>query len=303
MSFSDFSISIIAQNLASAEFAKVASDAGVMAAQVSGQRISLEVEDFASPEISRVAEDAATVKAQVEASPMVISFAPVEVPVLPPIDTTPVQESFNEVGVAAAEMGADVGAAGESLTDMATHAEVCEVSLRSIAGGIRSFSMMGTEITMLATNFGLVDSETSKYLRTITVMITLVSTAARMYSFLSMMTTGQTAAVAIEGTTETATAGAISLSAVAHNVYATACWVATTAQNALNISHATFLALTGVGIAVVIAAAAAMSIFASQMNAATSSVKDFNATASETPTHARGIQRAGEESMYRRGVE
>jgi hypothetical protein len=200
-------------------------------------------------------------------------------------------------------MGADVRAAGEGFMDMGMHVEVCEVSLRSIAGGIRSFGMMGTEVTMLASDFGLVDKETAKWMRTITVMITLVATAARMYSFLSMMTTGQTAAVAIEGTTETATAGAISLSAVAHNIYATACQIATATENALNISHATFLALTGVGIAVIIAAAAAVSIFASQMNNATASVNNYNAAASKIPTATKNIQRAQEQNMLRRGVE
>jgi len=118
-----------------------------------------------------------------------------------------------------------------------------------------------------------------------------------------MMTTGQTAAVAIEGTTETATAGAISLSTVAHNIYATACQIATAAENALNISHATFLALTGVGIAVIIAAAAAVSIFAANMNNATASVNSYNTAASKVPTVTRNIQRAQEQNMLRRGVE
>lgn len=210
--------------------------------------------------------------------------------------------SFSQVGVAATELGTNVRAAGDSFTEMQMHVETCNVSLRSIASGIRSFGMMGTEVTMLATNFGLVDKETSKYLRTIMIMITVVSTAARMYSFLSMMTTGHTAAVAIEGTTQTATTGAISLSAVAHNIYAGACQIATAAENALNISHATFLALTGVGIGVIIAAAAAISIFASNMNAATASVNN-NTAASRVPSSTRSIQRAQEQAMLRRGVE
>lgn len=91
--------------------------------------------------------------------------------------------------------------------------------------------------------------------------------------------------------------------AVAQNIYAGACWIATHAQNALNISHATFLALTGVGIGAIIAAAAAMTYFASQMNAATSSVERYNAAASEMPTHTRSITRAGEEDLRRRGIE
>ena len=91
--------------------------------------------------------------------------------------------------------------------------------------------------------------------------------------------------------------------AVAQKVYAAACWIATAAQNALNISYGAFLALTGVGIAVIAAAAAAMWSFANSMNAATSSVQSFNATAAEVPSRARGIQRAGEPELYRRGVE
>jgi len=91
--------------------------------------------------------------------------------------------------------------------------------------------------------------------------------------------------------------------AVAQKVYAAACWIATAAQNALNISYATFLALTGVGITVIIAAASAMLLFASQLDAATSSVRNYNSAVSEMPTHTRSIQRAGEEEYYRRGIE
>jgi hypothetical protein len=134
-------------------------------------------------------------------------------------------------------------------------------------------------------------------------MIMIVSTAARMYNFLTVMTTGQTAAVAIETTTETGATVAETSHSIAHGIYAAACNIATMAENALNISHATFLALTGVGIGVIIAAAAAVAIFASQMNAATASVKGYNAAASETPGKMAGITRAGEQAMYRRGVE
>lgn len=104
--------------------------------------------------------------------------------------------------------------------------------------------------------------------------------------------------------------------AVAQKVYSAACWVATAAQNALNISYGTFLALTGVGIAVIVAAAAAMWTFANSMNQATASVQNFNTAASETPNRSRSIQRAGESALtsgsrgggsdaafYRRGVE
>jgi hypothetical protein len=91
--------------------------------------------------------------------------------------------------------------------------------------------------------------------------------------------------------------------AVAQKVYAAATAFATMVQNSLNISFATFLALTGVGIAVIVAAAAAMWSFANSMNSATASVKGFNEAAAASPSHVRSIQRAGEAELYRRGVE
>jgi hypothetical protein len=91
--------------------------------------------------------------------------------------------------------------------------------------------------------------------------------------------------------------------AIAQKVYAAACWVATAAQNALNISYATFLALTGVGIAVIVAAAAAMWTFSNSMNSATASVQDFNEAADKLPSRGRSVRRSGEEELYRRGVE
>jgi hypothetical protein len=91
--------------------------------------------------------------------------------------------------------------------------------------------------------------------------------------------------------------------AVAQKVYTAACWVSTAAQNALNISFATFLALTGVGIAVIIAAAAAMWSFAGSMNNATESVKSFNAASTELSTNSRSLSRGSEDELYRRGVE
>jgi hypothetical protein len=91
--------------------------------------------------------------------------------------------------------------------------------------------------------------------------------------------------------------------AVAQKVYSAACWIATAAQNALNISYGTFLALTGVGVAVIAAAAVAMYSFANSMNTATASMQNFNSTASQTSTATRGIVRSGDMAIYRQGVE
>jgi hypothetical protein len=51
------------------------------------------------------------------------------------------------------------------------------------------------------------------------------------------------------------------------------------------------------------AAAAAMWSFANSMNNATASVQDFNEAAGETATRGRSVKRAGEDEMFRRGVE
>ncbi len=85
---------------------------------------------------------------------------------------------------------------------------------------------------------------------------------------------------------------------VAHYLEAAACWVANTAMNALNISFATFLALTGVGIAAIITAAAVMASFASSMNNASSSVQNFNSATSEMPSSSRSITRSGDSVIY-----
>jgi hypothetical protein len=85
---------------------------------------------------------------------------------------------------------------------------------------------------------------------------------------------------------------------VAHYLEAAACWVANTAMTALNISFATFLALTGVGIAAIVTAAAVMASFASSMNNASASVQNFNSAASEMPTSSRKITRSGDSIIY-----
>jgi len=128
---------------------------------------------------------------------------------------------------------------------------------------------MGTAaVARLSEQFGILNKEQAGWVRTMGMALTAVGGVVRAVQVLSSVT-----------------------------------GVATAVQNALNISYGTFLALTGVGIAVIIGAAAAMWYFASQMNATTESVKGYNAAASEMPTHSRGIQRAGEEELYRRGVE
>jgi len=149
-----------------------------------------------------------------------------------------------------------------------TARDEASTALRSVASQVASLGASAVAIGRLGEMFGFLSKEQANAISTMGSMIALGGTLVRGITALSKVTQ-----------------------------------IATVVQNALNISHATFLALTGVGIGVIIAAAAAMAYFASQMNAATSSVENFNAVAAETPARSKGIIRAGEEEMYRRGVE
>lgn len=213
---------------------------------------------------------------------------------------------FSRVAVDAARMGDNIRVSASAFTDVIAHAEAATVSLRTAASAFSSVAHMGSAMISLAGELGIVDKETAKWARTMFYAFSIVGSLVRVQHYLTVLTTGHSAAIVVNTTAQNANAGSSLAVAAAHKVKATATWVATAAQNALNISHATFLALTGVGIGVIIAAAAAMGYFASQMNAATSSLKEYNAAASETPTASRKIIRAGELdslSLLRRGVE
>jgi hypothetical protein len=211
---------------------------------------------------------------------------------------------FARTGSEAAQLstGAREGASG--LTDLGNTAEETEIKLTTVSRGLGTITGFGSAITVLAGDIGLVDKQTAKWVSTIFAVITVVTAFTRLQAFATLITTGHTATIGLNTTAQTANASSSIALAAAHGIKTAATWIATTAQNALNISQATFLALTGVGIAVIIAAAAAMAYFASQMNHATASVQNFNGTAAEMPTRARSIQRAGDSaSLYRRGIE
>jgi hypothetical protein len=205
------------------------------------------------------------------------------------------------------------------------------------------FRSIASDVVSLGVSFGALDSQAGRTVmqvfslirvftsvKTIIAAVTAsqtahnaaVATGAGVQSTLAVSTTGaMTAQVAQNTATQTGVisqtlhAIRLGISSAAHAVYSAAAWISTAAQNALNISYATFLALTGVGIAVIAAAAVAMFSFAKSMDSATSSVKTFNAANISTTQHVRSITRAGEESassmntsfssvgMLRKGVE
>ncbi len=224
------------------------------------------------------------------------------------------------------------------------------MSMRQISVAVRAenqassvFRTIASDVVNLGVSFGALDSQVGRSVmqifslirvftsvKAIIVQSTAVQAAHNVATVagtgaqttLAVSTTGaMTAQVAHNTATQTGivaqTLNAIrmGLSSAAHAVYSAAAWISTAAQNALNISYATFLALTGVGIAVIAAAAVAMFAFAKSMDSATSSVKSFNNASIDTPSRVHSIQRAGESvirggtsgtdeySLYRRGVE
>jgi hypothetical protein len=162
-----------------------------------------------------------------------------------------------------------VNHASNEFNRIQTDAENLATRVKSLGATLAGIGAAGTAIGYVANQFGILNDSQMKVFNS------------------SMMV------VSVMGMFMRTSAGL----AVAQKVYSAACWVATAAQNALNISYGTFLALTGVGIAVIVAAAAAMAYFASSMNTATASVQNFNTATAETPSHARSIQRAGESAL------
>lgn len=179
--------------------------------------------------------------------------------------------SFREIAITIRAVNRASGEFARIRTDV----EVLSARIKTLGSAIAGLGATGTAIGYIAHQFGLLSDEQARVFNSSMMVVSVMGAFMR-------------------------TSWGVAL---AQKVYAAACWVATAAQNALNISYATFLALTGVGVAVIIAAAAAMWSFANSMNSATSSVQSFNEVAAELPTRSRSITRAGEEEMYRRGVE
>jgi hypothetical protein len=179
--------------------------------------------------------------------------------------------SFREIAVTIRA----VNHASTEFNRIQTDAESLATRVRSLGAAIAGIGASGTAIGYIANQFGILNDSQTK-----------VFTSGMMV-------------VSVMGMFLRTSAGVV----VAQKVYAAATAFATMIQNTLNISFATFLALTGVGIAVIVAAAAAMMSFASSMNSASASVQSFNQSASDLPSKSRSITRAGEDELYRRGVE
>lgn len=179
--------------------------------------------------------------------------------------------SFREIAITVRA----INHASSEFNRIQTDAESLAARVKSLGAAIAGIGAAGTAVGYIANQFGLLnDSQTRVF-----------SSAMMVVSAMGMFMRTSTGL------------------AVAQKIYATATSFAVAVQNSLNISFATFLALTGVGIAVIVAAAAAMYGFANSMNSATASIENFNSSAIETPTRARSLTRSGEDELYRRGIE
>ncbi|MEM3580188.1 MAG: hypothetical protein QXH40_04950 [Candidatus Bathyarchaeia archaeon] len=179
--------------------------------------------------------------------------------------------SFREIAITIRA----INRASHEFARIQSDAETLSVRIKSLGATMAGLGAAGSAVVHVAHSFGLLNSEQTRALASLTYLVTTMGVFMR-------------------------TSWGV---AVAQKVYAAACWIANAAQQALNISFATFLALTGVGIVAILGAAAAISYFASQMRNATESVREYNEAASELSFAGRSIRRAGEMELYRRGVE
>jgi hypothetical protein len=179
--------------------------------------------------------------------------------------------SFREIAVTIRA----VNHASTEFNRIQSDAETLATQVKSLGAAIAGIGVTGTAIGYIANQFGLLNDAQTRVFTS------------------SMMV------VSVMGMFMRTSAGL----AVAQKIYSAATALATMVQNSLNISFGTFLALTGVGIAVIVAAAAAMYTFANSMNNATASVQSFNDSAVDTPTRVMSIRRSGDDELYRRGVE
>lgn len=180
--------------------------------------------------------------------------------------------SFREIAITIRA----INRASEAFNRIGADANTLAAHLKNLGNAMIGLGASGMSIIYLANQFGILNDEQTKVASSALMVITTLGMVMRTSTF----------------------------AAVAQQIYATATIIAIGVQNALNISYATFLALTGVGIAVIAAAAIAMYSFANSMNTATSSVQGFNSATSQMATNSsKSIQRSGEADLYRQGVE
>jgi len=139
-------------------------------------------------------------------------------------------------------------------------------TLRAVARDVASLGASAVAIAKLGEQFGVLRKETAGAISTIGSMVALFGTVSRGIAALNKITS-----------------------------------VATAIQWAHNASLAMKISLLTLGIGLIAATAAYMGYLAAATRDATGAMDEFNASVAATP--GRGIRRAGEEELYRQGVE
>lgn len=163
--------------------------------------------------------------------------------------------------------------AGE-LTRVGESAAASAVSMKELSRDVVALGMSASAVGRLGEMFGLLNAEQARVLTDMGSMVALAATVGRGLELLAAKS-----------------------------------WAVTIAEKARAIAHAVAWALSGpAGWAILAAAAATAAVAigwaASQIRDAADAQRDFNAAVAEMPAYpSRNIERAGEEGMFRRGVE
>jgi len=148
--------------------------------------------------------------------------------------------------------------------------------IRHVGREFASFGASAFAIARVGEQFGILSKQQSDAIAGIGSFLALAGTLIRTFSYLASAQTISTIKTAID----------------------------TAVQWAHNASLAAKIVLLTMGVGAIIVAAAAMAALSMSTMAATSSMREFNATASEMPRHTRNVRRAGEEEeLRRRGIE
>jgi len=148
------------------------------------------------------------------------------------------------------------------------------VAVRAENRASYAFRTIAMDAVHLAYSFGALDSQTGR-------MLTGIMTAVHLFT-------------SLRAALGTATVAQVA-QAVSTNVAAAATWV-------LNSALAMKIALLTLGVGLIAATAAYMAWLASTTRDAASAQAEYNAELAKQPA-PRSIRRAGEEELYRRGVE
>jgi len=180
--------------------------------------------------------------------------------------------SFHEVAI-------DVVARDHATAEfekISTSSAKMSTEIRHVGREFASFGASAFAIARVGEQFGILSKQQADAIARAGSFLALAGTLIRTFSYLANAQTIATIKTAID----------------------------TAVQWLHNASLAAKIVLLTMGVGAIIVTAAAMAALSMSTMAATTSMREFNATASETPKYTRSIQRAGEEEeLRRRGIE